>query len=247
MFDLEKVRSLTATELKVYEYFLQQTSQMVEKNVREIAKDTHVSPATVTRTVSKLGFENIWEIKSHLKKHVNRKANQTLYEPTAIVEEFFKRSLTSEYDEQIKDAVDIILDSELVFFFGVGTSGDIASYAARQFANLGLNAFHIKDANYPFHLMTTSFKRFVIIVCSVTGETSGMINKVEAMKNLNSKIISITNTSHNTLAKLSDVNLAYHLTEEIVDPNHHINITSQIPAVFLLETLARRTYDYRNQ
>lgn len=130
---------------------------------------------------------------------------------------------------------------------GIGTSGDIASYAARQFANLGLNAFHIQDANYPFHLMTTSFKRFVIIVCSVTGETRGMINKVEAMKNLNSKIISITNTSHNTLAKLSDVNLAYHLTEEIVDPNHHINITSQIPAVFLLETLARRTYDYRNQ
>lgn len=43
---------------------------------------------------------------------------------------------------------------------GIGTSGDIASYAARQFANLGLNAFHIQDANYPFHLMRSSVNHF---------------------------------------------------------------------------------------
>lgn len=247
MFDLEKVKNLTSTELKVYEYFLQYTALAVDGSVREIAKATYVSPATVTRVVTKLGFLNIWELKLFLKKNMNRKSNQTFYEPTAIVEEFFKRSLTSEYEMQIKEAVKVILDSELTFFFGIGTSGDIAAYAARQFANLGISAFHIQDSSYPFHLMTKKYEKFVIIICSVTGETISLIEKVEAMKKLNSKIISITNTSHNTLARLSDVNLAYHLTEEIVDKGYNINITPQIPVVFLLETLARRTYERQNK
>lgn len=243
MFDLEKVKQLTSTELKVYEYFLQQSARTIDQSVRDIAKETHVSPATVTRTISKLGFANIWEMKLNLKESVNRKSNQTIFDTSAIIEEFFKRSLTTEYDQDIEKAVKIIQDSDIILFLGLGTSGDIASYAARQFANLGQSAFHIQDPYYPFHLMTRKYGKVVAIICSVTGETSVLLEKVEAMKNLSSKIISITNTSHNTLAKLSDINLAYHLTEEFVDRENNINVTSQIPAIFLLETLARRTYN----
>lgn len=247
MFDLEKVKQLTSTELKVYEYFLQQSAKTIEQSVRDIAKETHVSPATVTRTISKLGFENIWELKLYLKESVNRQSNQTIFDTSAIIEEFFKRSLTAEYDADIERAVGIVLESDLVLFLGLGTSGDIAGYAARQFANLGQPAFHIQDPYYPFHLMTRKYARVAAIICSVTGETSVLLEKVEAMKNLNSRIISITNTSHNTLAKLSDVNLAYHLTEEFVDRENNINVTSQIPAIFLLETLARRTFNRQSR
>lgn len=243
MFDLEKVKQLTNTELKVYEYFLQNSARTIDQSVRDIAKETHVSPATVTRVISKLGFANIWEMKLYLKESVNRQSNQTIFDTTAIVEEFFKRSLTAEYDKDIERAVRLILDSDLLLFMGLGTSGDIAAYAARQFANLGQSAFHIQDPYYPFHLMTRKYARVVAVICSVTGETPVLLEKVEAMKNLHSQIISITNTSHNTLAKLSDVNLAYHLTEEFVDRENNINVTSQIPAVFLLETLARRTFN----
>ena len=67
MFNQENVKLLTNTELKVYEYIVQRTQKVIRMSVREIASETHVSPATVTRTISKLGFENIWEGKATLK------------------------------------------------------------------------------------------------------------------------------------------------------------------------------------
>ena len=71
------------------------------------------------------------------------------------------------------------------------------------------------------------------------------VKKSGDLKSLGSKIISITNSSTNSLARQSDINLAYHLTPEYVD--EEVNVTSQLPAVFLIETLARRNYNYMQQ
>ena len=210
MFNQENVKLLTNTELKVYEYIVQHAQKVIRMSVREIASETHVSPATVTRTISKLGFENIWECKLHLKEMDNRKHNKKVYE-------------TSE----------------------IGTSGLVAAYASRQFSILGQSTFHIQVPYYPFHLISRQYTNTVAIVCSVSGETEIMLRKVGDLKSLGSKIISITNSSTNSLARQSDINLAYHLTPEYVD--EEVNVTSQLPAVFLIETLARRNYNYMQQ
>lgn len=245
MFNQENVKLLTNTELKVYEYLVQHTQKVIRMSVREIASETHVSPATVTRTISKLGFENIWECKLHLKEMDNRKHNKKVFETSEIVEEFFSRSMQSEYEEKIQSAVELIANSEVALFFGIGTSGLIAAYAARQFSNLGQSTFHIQDAYYPFHLISKQYTNTVAIVCSVSGETDITLRKVGDLKSLGSKIISITNSSTNSLARQSDINLAYHLTPEYVDDE--VNVTSQLPVVFLIETLARRNYNYMQQ
>ncbi|EGP9696760.1 RpiR family transcriptional regulator, partial [Listeria monocytogenes] len=46
--------------------------------------------------------------------------------------------------------------------------------------------------------------------------------------------------SHNTLADLSDVNIPYYVTQEMVDKT---NITTQIPVLFLLEAMAKKNYN----
>ena len=150
MFNQENVKLLTNTELKVYEYIVQHAQKVIRMSVREIASETHVSPATVTRTISKLGFENIWECKLHLKEMDNRKHNKKVFETSEIVEEFFSRSMQSEYEEKIHSAVELIANSDVAVFFGIGTSGLVAAYASRQFSNLGQSTFHIQDPYYPF-------------------------------------------------------------------------------------------------
>ncbi|MFT8917746.1 MAG: SIS domain-containing protein [Oenococcus sp.] len=77
----------------------------------------------------------------------------------------------------------------------------------------------------------------VLIVLSVSGETGEAIRQITSLKNLKCKIISITNTSYSTIAKLSDINLSYNVSAEVVADT--INITTQIPVLFLLEYLAR--------
>ncbi|MCY7492592.1 RpiR family transcriptional regulator, partial [Bacillus safensis] len=51
-----------------------------------------------------------------------------------------------------------------------------------------------------------------------------------------SKIISITNNQHCTISRISDLNIAYYVTDERV---HRANITTQTPVVYILEAMAR--------
>ena len=58
------------------------------------------------------------------------------------------------------------------------------------------------------------------------------------LKRTNVKIISITNKSVFTLSKLSDYSLSYYVTD--YDMGNHINTTTQIPVISLIEAIGRR-------
>lgn len=54
-------------------------------------------------------------------------------------------------------------------------------------------------------------------------------------------MLSITNSSGSTLAKLSDWNFSYHLNSKRMNGGY--NGTTQIPVIFIMEALARRIYE----
>ena len=76
----------------------------------------------------------------------------------------------------------------------------------------------------------------VTIVLSVSGENSITIDHISKLKREGSKIISITNNQHCTISRISDLNIAYYVTDERV---HRANITTQTPVVYILEAMAR--------
>lgn len=78
----------------------------------------------------------------------------------------------------------------------------------------------------------------VIIALSVSGETEEIIRMIHEFKQHNCEILSITNKNSSTLAKISDKNLSYFVSEQTVRGD--LNITTQMPVLFLIETLAKR-------
>lgn len=46
------------------------------------------------------------------------------------------------------------------------------------------------------------------------------------------------------IARISDKNVSYYVTEEFFDTS---NITTQIPVIFILEEMARRVYEKRRK
>ncbi len=77
----------------------------------------------------------------------------------------------------------------------------------------------------------------VIVVLSVSGETKELINTINQMKNENCYIISITNSSKNTISKISDLNINYHLPEDVLQD--HVNLTTQVPVIHIIESIAK--------
>jgi len=85
-------------------------------------------------------------------------------------------------------------------------------------------------------------KESIIIILSVEGETDVLIENSEIIKQSNSTVVSVTNSKNSTLARISDYNISYYIQGERTDyKKMKVDITSQIPAVYIVEALAKLT------
>ncbi|HAA9108970.1 TPA_asm: RpiR family transcriptional regulator [Listeria monocytogenes] len=239
MFSYEVIRQFTETEHHLYRYIMDNRDKVMFMRVRELSEVTHVSPASIVRFTRKLGCEGFSEFKVKLKQEATREVKKKTADTVEVLEEFFERTMNRDYDHVLDAAAEIINEADLVVFFGIGTSGILAEYGSRFFSNMKKRTFYIKDPFYPNPGEQFKNKAGMIIL-SVSGETDQVLEQAQNMQQYGSRIISITNTSHNTLAGLSDVNIPYYVTQEMVDKT---NITTQIPVLFLLEAMAKKNYN----
>ena len=126
--------------------------------------------------------------------------------------------------------------AEKVVFYGIGSSGTLGKYGARFFSNIGKYTQYLEDPFYPYP--KDYYDKAVLIALSVEGEQRTVISQINGYKSQRSKVISITNTDTSTTAKMADLNISYYMPLNIV--GKHYNITSQVPVVYILETIGRK-------
>ena len=82
----------------------------------------------------------------------------------------------------------------------------------------------------------------VLFVLSVSGETPLIVSSVDNYKKKRMKVISLTNTD------ICTINFAYFMPLTYVHQTiEHMNITTQIPVIYLLETLSQWINDIREK
>ncbi|MBY7142281.1 MurR/RpiR family transcriptional regulator [Virgibacillus sp. NKC19-3] len=237
MFTHEMIASFNELETSLYNYISQHSEKVAYMRIRELAEATHVSTATILRFCRKINCEGFSEFKVKLKMHLEENKKTVLKESQHSVMEFFERTLKGDIEEKIKQAASLVNESDSVIFIGIGSSGILAEYGARYFSSLGKFSMYIKDPLFPIH----SKLRYnsATIALSVSGETDFAVTHLNQIKQEGSKIISITNNKHSTVAKISDINIPYYVTEEWFES---ANITTQVPVLYILESLAREIY-----
>ncbi|MGD6967425.1 MurR/RpiR family transcriptional regulator [Rossellomorea vietnamensis] len=237
MFSHDVIASFNELETSLYNYVITHMEKVVHMRIRELADETHVSTTTILRFCRKINCDGFSEFKVKLKMHLNENRQTTIKSAPHSVLEFFERTLKGDIEEKIKQAACTISESENVIFIGIGSSGILAEYGARYFSSLGKFSMYIKDPFFPIH--SKFMFNSVTIALSVSGETYTTTTHLNQLKQEGSKIISITNTKLSTIAKISDINIPYYVTEELYE---EANITTQVPVVYILESLAREVY-----
>lgn len=239
MLSNEKLNSLTSTEITIYNFVLKNKDKVIYMRSRDLADLVHASPASVVRFARKIGYDSFSEFKIDLKKQLKEENETKQSEMSIFYNDFFNHFVSVDYKTLIKESVELISAASLVLFIGNGSSGSLAEYGARQFSNVGKQTFFVKDPSYPFSKNEKNPSKIVTIALSVSGETQNIITQVNDIRENGGKIISITNNSENTLAKISDINIPYFVPQE---KRGHLDITTQIPVIYILETLARTIY-----
>lgn len=239
MFNYETVQSFNDLELLVYKYILNHKNEVKYMTIRELADAVHVSTSTIVRFCKKNGCDGYAEFKAQLKIHSREeKAQNNIKHNDDGVDElmrFFHMVTSSEYEALLQKTAGVIAAANRLIFIGIGTSGILGKYGARYFSNLGKFSQYIEDPYYPIgHDMESA----LVIALSESGETEQVIKQAERFCRHNCKLLSITNKESCTLAKMSDLHLTYYISRRLIQNEY--NITTQVPVVYLLESLGRR-------
>lgn len=236
MFSYEEIQKYNETDIRIYKYVVSDIDKIQYMTIRELANELQVSTSTILRFCNKNNFDGYSEFKEALKKEIALQAACPPMEDLQELSDFFARANSSAFEEKLLFAVGVLRNADLIIFTGMGSSGTLAKYGARYFCNMGHFAVGLEDVFYPIE--TFHWKNTAVIALSESGETEKLIEAVSRFKKENCCVLSITNSPFSTLAKLSDWNFSYNFNTRRMNGGY--NGTSQIPVIFVIETLAKR-------
>ena len=237
MFSYNKIQNLNELELSLYNYIMKNSEKVIYMRIRELANEAHVSTTTILRFCKKLDCEGFSEFKIKFKMCLEKCDGECLADNTLMIIDFLKKAQGKEYIEKIDLVCNELNKANTIIFIGIGFSGIISKYAARYLSAIGRNAIYIDDPFYPLNLKYS--ENYVVMAFSVSGETPTAIEHISRLKRKGCKIISITNNEDSTIANISDLNIGYYVQQEKTEED---DITTQIPALYIIETIGRKLY-----
>lgn len=249
MLFLSENIDLKPTEMEIYNYINTNLDKVVYMRIRELAQATFVSTSTILRFCQKFGCRGYSDFRVRLLDYQKsiKENNKLIHQiDQKVFLDFFESTNTEAFVKKINDAANMIFDSDLLFFTGTGSSGVLAEYGSMLFSSLYTFSLAVKDPqNSPVYYLPDYLDSHIcLIVLSVGGQNADVIDYINRFRSHHIKIISITNSSHSLIAQLSDLNIAYHMNLEMYQDT---NITSQIPAMYIVETLSRLVYYRKHQ
>lgn len=233
LFTNEMIQSFNDLEMLLYNYVTKNIEKVIYMRIRELSDETHVSTSSILRFCRKLNCDGFSEFKIKLKLYLDRNEQENLKSTKYYLSEFLERTMKGNFETYIHETAEMVIKSNKVIFVGTGSSGILAEYGARYFSSLGKFSTFIKDPFFPIN--SKELKNSTAIILSVSGETDHTLHLANQLKLEGCNIISITNSKNCQLAKISDINIAYYVTEVYIGES---NITSQLPVMYILEESA---------
>ncbi len=232
--------SLPRSERKVADYILENPEDAIHHSITELAGIIRVGEATIHRFVKRLGFDGFQSFKIELARELSEKDLSSGDPLDELVEEL--ESVVSSVKklvprENIEKAVDMIVESERIIFFGVGLSGVTAHYGSVKFSMLRLPSFYYNDPHLQVVVAVNLTPRDLLISVSHTWNIIDTVKSTRVAKDVGAKTIVITSGIGSPLSKLGDVVLY----TKIPKSNIHYFMRGNIGEMVMVEVLFRLT------
>lgn len=229
------------------DYIKKNLEEVAYKSISQIASESNIGEATITRFTKKMGFNGFSDFKVTLAQEISSSNKKNIISSSIENGESAyetAQKLLSSNIATLEDTVDIIngddiqkcakmiIDAKRIYFIGLGYSGIIAEDSNYKFMRIGLNSVSF-DCSHTMIMMASIMKEGdLVISISHSGETDEIIKTVMLAKDNNAKIISITENVESRLKELSDVNLVYVSGETVLETG---SISSKLAQIFLID------------
>ncbi|MDX8047565.1 MurR/RpiR family transcriptional regulator [Gracilibacillus sp. S3-1-1] len=214
---LEKVRrnypKFSVTERKIADYILKKPNQIIHSSINQLAEDLDVADSTVFRFCKRIGYKGYQAMKIALASEVvssmqdiheevrhddemNNVAAKVFHTNMKALEETLK--LIDE--EQLQKAVDMLLSSRQIHFYGSGGSNTVALDAYHKFIRTGLPVQASVDTHFQLMSASQLDEQDCAVLISHSGSSKDILHILNILKKQNVKTIAITNFAKSTLS-----------------------------------------------
>lgn len=210
------------TEKKIGDYIVRNPKKVVDMTVGELANECGVSEASVSRFCKRIELKGFHHLKISLARElVDAKDDGEISGHISVddMEGSLRGILSNKMEElrqtvamidreELKKILDVINNADTVLMAAVGNTIPVAMDGAYKLNQIGIRAMSTPiwetELGYSYNLTDKD----VVVAISNSGESTGVIQILEAAKSRGAVAISITNNARSSVAELS----TYHIT-----------------------------------
>jgi len=243
---------LTAAERKTADYVLKNRDRSQYLSIGELAEESGVAEATVSRFCRRLGYKGYNAFKLAIANAGAPKLNTAAVDKPmrdsddpielarklyAVESEAMLQTLSLLRPTELDRAVAILRSARKVLCMGQGGSMILASEAAHLFSVYDGKFFPVSDSHMQVIAAATLTGEDAVLFFSYSGATKDMMETLSVVRQQKAKIILITRFPRSPGASLADVVLQCGSNES---PLQHGSVPARIAQLFLLDILFTR-------
>ena len=242
---------LTASELKTADYVLKNRDRSQYLSIGELAEESGVAEATVSRFCRRLGYKGYNAFKLAIANAGAPKPAAASDKPIrdsddpielarklyAVESEAMLQTLSLLRPAELDKAVTILRNARKVLCMGQGGSMILASEAAHLFSVCEGKYVPVSDSHMQIIASATLTEADAVLFFSYSGATKDMMETLTVVREQGAKTILITRFPRSPGAALADVVLQCGSNES---PLEHGSVPARIAQLFLLDILFTR-------
>lgn len=228
-------KELNQNDLLILAYINEHRKECENLPIEQLAKRCNVSRTTILRFSKKLSFKGYGELKVYLKLE-NVKVYHS-YEAIDLIYEGYMEVMKSMKEKDCTAICKGIQQARRLYVYGVGMiQNSIKKEIKRIFLNAGKVFYDINGQAESKAVIRNMNKEDLVILISLSGESSYILEVAGELKVRNVPMISITKQKENRLAQMSNENL-YIMAAKLEQSRHQIDYESASSFFILIEIL----------
>lgn len=229
-----KVKNLTVSELAVFSELDNKPELLFATNLTELSSSLYSSNSTIIRLSQKLGFSGFSEFRDTIKVLFNTNKSSNSHNLIENYRFFFDTILPTIPSDKLDYFAEQIYHSKNIFIIGTGLTKPIAEYTAKHLYQLDRASIYIYE-NHMLDLLPNLAKHGdMILFISESGETKSLISCAKKVAQTGATLLSITNSSHNSLNYITNMALTTQMPE---NHYHNYDVTSRVFQLALIDLI----------
>lgn len=197
--------SFSDKERQIADYLLSSPAEASQSHIKDIAMETGVSVASITRFAKKVSCRNFVELKLKLARENRTEESNDIDEALQHqYKEMFHDIQSLSGKESFSRVLALIKSANRIFIYGLGSSGLASQELNYRLSRMGFASEAVTDPHLMVIRSALLKEGDLLLTFSRSGQTRDLLVSLEKAKNNGVKIVSFTAYGNTPLTELSD-------------------------------------------